>query len=438
MQTMNAPTDADFAAMMREVDSLLSRDFPLGLAFVVGEMDAPICRQIRRMVERQADYVSWVVTGPVMIAVFHKSLFEELRLAWRQVLAGSGDVVAGVAFSDALRGHAELLLAARIALHRAMAERTDLVVLDGAEAQRAVADHGIAAAMRKQLAAGGGDFTAHFQPQVRIGTGQPVGAEALARWSLDGEPIPPSRFIPIAEEAGLIGEIGQMMLASSARTINVLRRGGIEIPRISVNVSPAQSRQADFLRTALDILHAERLSPKDIELEITESLVGAGGDDFHRWLAELAAAGFEIAIDDFGTGTSSLARLREIPAGKIKLDRAFVTALPHDADARTVCRTALDMVRGLGKMPLAEGVEQASQAVFLDSLGCVMGQGFLWARPMAERDLMAWWRGGVAELARPAQGGDVQGRAADEYRLSGSDKYGNPRIPQSVCAAYIA
>lgn len=382
-----------FPLMMQEVDFLMAKKFPLGLALVVGELESSICQQIKKAAARQGDYVSWVVTGPVLIAVFRKGLLDELRQAWRQIVAGSSDVTAGVAFSDELADHAELLLSARIALHRAMAQSTDLCVLEPEAAQLALVDHRMAVTMKKHLAAGGGDFAAHFQPQVQIDTGQPIGAEALARWHPDGEDVPPARFIPIAEEAGLIGEIGQMMLALSARTIKVCRAAGIEIPRIAVNVSPAQSRQGDFLRTALDILSAEKLSPADIELEITESLVGSGGDEFLRWLAELAAAGFEIAIDDFGTGTSTLARLREIPAATIKLDRAFVTPLPHDERARTVCRTALDMVRGLGKKSLAEGVEYPAQAAYLNALGCGIGQGFLWARPMAERDLLSWWAG---------------------------------------------
>lgn len=128
-----------------------------------------------------------------------------------------------------------------------------------------------------------------------------------------------------------------------------------------------------------------------MEIEITESLVGSGSDDLLCWLGEFHLAGFQIAIDDFGTGTSTLARLRDIPARKIKLDRAFVTPLPNDEGACTVCRTALDMVHGLGKISLAEGVENTMQLSYLDSLGCSMGQGFLWARPMAEMNIIGWW-----------------------------------------------
>jgi EAL domain-containing protein (putative c-di-GMP-specific phosphodiesterase class I) len=383
----------DFASMMREVDFLMEKGFPLGVALVMGEIDFSVCRQIKKVVAHQADYVAWVVMGPVLIAVFRKGLFDELCRAWRMIATSDSELTAGVVFSDELKNHEELLGAARIALQRAMIQRVDLVVLESDEAARAIADHQVATLMKKHLAAGGGDFEAHFQPQVCMLSGRPMAAEALARWHPENQNIPPSRFIPIAEESGLIGEIGEMMLTLSARALSVLRGTGIAIPHIAVNVSPLQSRQGDFLRMVLNILNSEKLCAKDIELEITESLAGDGGDDFQRWLTDLSSAGFRIAIDDFGTGTSTLARIRDIPAHKIKLDRAFVTPLPHDEAACTTCRSALDLVHGLGKTSLAEGVEYPAQAAYLGALGCSMGQGYLWAKPMPEKALVAWWSG---------------------------------------------
>ncbi|HEX8987097.1 MAG TPA: EAL domain-containing protein [Rhodocyclaceae bacterium] len=384
---------SDFAAMMREVDFLMDKGFPLGLAFVMGEMDAAMCRHIKRAAARQADYLNWATMGPILIAVFREGLFEELAHAWRMLAPEDTDLTAGVVFSDSMSNHEELLAAARIALQRALIQRCGLLVLTPAEAVQAISDHHTAMMMKKHLATGGGAFEAHFQPQVHIQSGRPMGVEALARWRPDDQHVPPSRFIPIAEENGLIGEIGEMMLAMSARTLKVLRMQGIAIPHIAVNVSPLQSRQGDFLRTVTDVLNSERLSASDLELEITESLVGSSGADFLDWLTDLSTAGFRIAIDDFGTGTSTLARIREIPAHKIKLDRAFVTPLPHDEAACTTCRSALDLVHALGKTSLAEGVEYPAQANYLSALGCTMGQGYLWARPMPEKDLVAWWSG---------------------------------------------
>ncbi|MFA7267918.1 MAG: EAL domain-containing protein [Sterolibacterium sp.] len=380
----------EYSLLMQEVDILLEKGFPLGLALMMGEMDQSFLREINRIVKIQADYISWVVSGPFVIAVFHQRLFTELQSMWLLV-ADSADAACGVVFSAGCKDHDKLLLAARIALHRAIARGVNLLVLDSGAAAQAVDDHAIGLTMRKQLASGSKDFEAYYQPQVVIKSAIPCGAEALARWHPDNEEISPSRFIPIAEEAGLIGEIGELMFTLSAQTINVMRRSGIEIPYIAVNVSPLQSRQGDLLRLIQAILRSENLMPSDIEIEITESLAGSGGDEFRRWLLELSAAGFHIAIDDFGTGTSTLARICEIPARTIKLDRAFVSPLPDDSAARAVCRSALELVHALGKTSLAEGVELGSQASYLSSLGCAMGQGFHWARPMAENDLIDWW-----------------------------------------------
>ncbi|MBI4987165.1 MAG: EAL domain-containing protein [Rhodocyclales bacterium] len=381
----------DFATLMREVDFLMGKRFPLGVALVVGEMKESVCRQLKKNLLRQADYISWFVAGPVLIAAFREGLFDELHQAWRLVTTDNANIATGVAFSRGLHGANELLSAAHTALHRALLQNKRLLVLDQAEATAAVASQKIATTMKQHLASGGGSFDAYFQPQVEIGSGKPVGAEAMARWAPDDIAIPPAQFIPIAEEYGLIGEIGQLMFARAAHTLRSLRDSGYEVPRMAINVSAAQCRADDFLRTAIEILRDEDLAPTDIELEISESMVGAGSWEFLGSLAEIAAAGFHIAIDEFGTGSSSLARIREISAGKIKLDRAFVTRLPDDQTACTMCRMALDLVHGLGKTSLAYGIERPEQAIYLGALGCAYGQGYYWASPMSESDLIDWW-----------------------------------------------
>ena len=385
---------SDFSALMREVDFLMGKGTPLGLAFVVGEMDWSLCRQIKKTLARQADYVSWVAMGPLLIAVFREGLFDDLCRAWRLVVADNKGITAGVAFSHSLKTPDEFMAAGRHALQKALDQRAKLLVLSPDEAVAAIANQNLSVAMKKDLADGGENFKAFFQPQVEIATGIPVGAEAVARWAPDCIEVPPSQFIAIAEENGLIAEIGRIVFAHSVRAIKVLRDSEIQIPHISINVSPVQLVQGDFLRMALDTLRGEGLTPADIELEITESLVGSGSGEFLRSLADVAAAGFRIVIDEFGTGTSSLARIREISAGKIKLDRAFITRLPNDQTACTMCRMALDLVHGLGKKSLAYGVERHEQAAYLSSLGCTLGQGFLWARPMSADDLVAWWAPG--------------------------------------------
>ena len=380
------------ARLLDEVGMQMQRRLPLGLAVMMGEIDPTLCRELERAAKRMRDYVSWTTWGPMVAVVFRSGLFAELQPFWHQLLAESPGISAGVAFSDGLQNQHELWLAARLALEKAMAKREHLVAYEGEESGRAIHDFRIANLLRRDLCTGGIGLRAHYQPQVKLSTGMPVGAEALARWQMDGGDIPPDRFIPIAEDAGLVGMIGEIMLSRSARTVNVMRRSGIPISFIAVNVSPLQINDRNFLRNALRTVRDEGLDPGDIELEITESLAGEGGAEFGRWLQDIADAGFKLAIDDFGTGSSTLARIREIPAGKIKLDRAFVQPLHVDASGRKLCRMTLDLAHSFGMTSLAEGVETRLQAHFLDLYGCALGQGFFWGRPMPEADLAEWWR----------------------------------------------
>ncbi|MFA6445060.1 MAG: EAL domain-containing protein [Sterolibacterium sp.] len=387
------PTTGDYTRLMDEMRAFMRRDLPLGLAIVMGEIDSTVCREIQRSIAGMADYLSWAKMGPVVYLAFKKELFEELKPIWHDLLVNSPGIYAGIAFSDGIDNPKTLCLAARLALQMALARHTEFMVLDGDQALLAVTNFHMANSMRHDLYADGIGFAAHFQPQVRISSGSPTGAEALARWNLDGEDIPPVRFIPIAEEAGLIGLLGEIMLRRSAQAIGMLRGKGVPIPKISVNVSPGQMFHGDFLRTALDVVNQEGLSPADIELEITESLAGSSGREFLLWMREMADAGFDLAIDDFGTGTSTLARVREFPAKKIKLDRSFVTSLPDDRSGREVCQAALHITHFLGMISLAEGVETGGQARYLNSVGCHLGQGYFWGRPMPIEQIPEWWNG---------------------------------------------
>lgn len=381
----------EFNRLMRQAGQIMERRLPVAMATVLGQVDAALCREIKEQIRRSAECISWAGEGPLLTVIMRRGLVAEMMPLMRDIFVRYPDLFVGVAFSDLLDDANDLWLAARLALQSAMASRENLVVLESDESCRSVAEYRMAAAMRVDLHDGGKGFEAYYQPQVRLDSGMPVGAEALARWTWNGRPVPPATFIPVAEKYGLVGRVGEMMLGFAARTVNSLRREDIVLPKMAVNVSPDQMLRGDFLRSALDLLRSEKLSPSDIELEITESLAGGGGDDFRRWLGELAHAGFRIAIDDFGTGTSTLARIREIPASKLKLDRALVSPLPHDVSGRRICGMAVGLARSLGMVSLAEGVETSEQATYLRNAGCQLGQGYLWARPLPEAELARWW-----------------------------------------------
>lgn len=397
-----SPHDEDYLRLLGEVTVLRQKKARIGMAIILGEIDKTVCSEIQRTVGKLADYVSYASWGPLVVVAFQRSLFEQLKPMWQDLLVGAPGICAGVAFPSETTSTHDLVLAARLALMRAIAMHCDLVAFDEQESVAEVENYRLACDMKRDLDKGGKGLEAWFQPQVRLGSGSPIGAEALARWRRGDEEIMPGRFIPVAEDAGLIGQIGELMLERSIQAVAKLRRIGIEIPRIAVNVSPAQMHWNDFLQSAVELVRSEGLQPSDIELEITETMVGRSSAEFLRWVGDLAAVGFDIAIDDFGTGASTLARIREIPATKIKLDRAFIMPLPEDVQGRKVCRSALRLTHALGMTSLAEGVETRAQARFLKSSGCLQGQGFFWARPMPFDRFETWWRARTSGRAAAA------------------------------------
>lgn len=219
-----------------------------------------------------------------------------------------------------------------------------------------------------------------YQPQVCLDSGKILALEALIRWQ-DGERfISPAVFIPLAEYSGLIVEIGAWVLDQACIQLQSLKEAGHDC-RIAVNVSMQQFRSDNFVQLVKDKLEHYQLEPKQLELEITESVVMDDPDSVINALSELNQLGVYVAIDDFGTGYSSLSYLKQLPLSTIKIDRAFVSEI----DQPEAC-SIVEMVAGLaGRLNLtiiAEGIETPHQAQRLKELGCQMGQGYLMARPM--------------------------------------------------------
>jgi diguanylate cyclase (GGDEF)-like protein/PAS domain S-box-containing protein len=223
-----------------------------------------------------------------------------------------------------------------------------------------------------------GQFRAFYQPQARI-DGEIIGFEALARWQHPtlGQ-VPPDTFIPIAEESGLIHQIGEWMLREACRE-------AASWPKplhLAVNLSPVQFRQGDLAGLVHQVLIDTALSPGRLELEITESVLV---DDLPRALStlrRLKALGVRIAMDDFGTGYSSLSNLQAFPFDKIKIDRSFISNLERNAQSATIVRAVIALGRGLNLPVLAEGVETRAQLEFLAREACAEVQGFLIGRPL--------------------------------------------------------
>ena len=232
-------------------------------------------------------------------------------------------------------------------------------------------------AMRQALVSG--RFRLHYQPQVNLVDGRIVGAEALLRWR-DPElgEVPPSRFIPVAEDSGFIVALGDWVLSQAVRQAAVWMQRGHDVP-VAINVSALQFQQAHFVDRVASVLAVSGLPAHLLELELTESiLVHDAAEALHR-LQALARLGLRLSIDDFGTGYSSLAYLKRFPIGKLKIDRSFVSGLPSDESDAGIVRAVLQMARALGKKVIAEGVETEAQRQFLQLAGCDEFQGFLFA-----------------------------------------------------------
>ncbi len=255
-----------------------------------------------------------------------------------------------------------------------------------------------------------------YQPQVSLKTGRVVGLEALVRWRHPaGGIVPPNDFIPVAEECGLIVDIGRQVLRESCRQLSewTLLAPGRRLA-MSVNVSPREVEDPVFVGELAQILTDTGIDPTALCLEITEKAVTGATADTVRVLEQVRQMGVYVAIDDFGTEHSSLTRLRDLPAEVLKIDRGFIDGLSTESGDTAIVSSILSLAYAMGKHPIAEGVEKREQAAALLSMGCGVAQGYLFSpavppdqvvpmldqilwRPRAERTLQ------LAEIATDAQ-----------------------------------
>ncbi|MFC4158308.1 putative bifunctional diguanylate cyclase/phosphodiesterase [Chitinimonas lacunae] len=229
----------------------------------------------------------------------------------------------------------------------------------------------------------GSEFLLHYQPQLDLDSGRIVGAEALIRWQNPKRGlVPPSRFIPVAEESRLIVPIGNWALREACRQAREWLDRGLPPLTIAVNLSALQFQQANLTELIASMLDEYGLPPSALELEVTESVVMQEVDRVVKTLASLKELGVKLAIDDFGTGYSSLAYLKRFSFDKLKIDRSFVHDLGTDRNDEAICLAIVGLAKVLGLKCIAEGVETQAQAIFLLAAGCDEMQGFLAAEPL--------------------------------------------------------
>ncbi|MEL7640570.1 MAG: EAL domain-containing protein [Solidesulfovibrio sp.] len=235
-----------------------------------------------------------------------------------------------------------------------------------------------------------GEFVLHYQPIFCLRSLATRGVEALVRWRRrDGELVPPGEFIPAAEQSGLIIPLGAHVLAESCRALGRWRRGVLgKAPFfMSVNLSARQFSQPDLVKQIVTALRNEGMAPTDLKLEITESVLMEHPESAMPKLRGLRELGVRIGIDDFGTGYSSLSYLQRFPIDTLKVDRAFVSGMEEHGN-RAIVRSVIGLAHSLGYDVVAEGIETAAQLTDLAGLGCDLGQGFHYARPQPEADLL--------------------------------------------------
>lgn len=228
-----------------------------------------------------------------------------------------------------------------------------------------------------------GEFEAFYQPQVELTTGAIIGVEALVRWRHpDQGLIPPFKFLPAAEESGLIVQLGEQMLYQACRQALAWQQQGLRPISVSVNIADRQFKHTDLPALVKKALDETGLDPRYLDLELTEGILMDEVEKATRTLEALKALGVKISIDDFGTGYSSLAYLKRFALDKLKIDRSFIMDIPKDEDDIAITTAILNMGRSLGLEVIAEGVENQEQIAFLLSRGCQVVQGFHFSPPV--------------------------------------------------------
>ncbi|HJW02377.1 MAG TPA: EAL domain-containing protein, partial [Azospira sp.] len=236
------------------------------------------------------------------------------------------------------------------------------------------------------------EFFLHFQPQVNLADGRLMGVETLVRWQ---HPelglVPPARFIPVAEELGIIGEIGDWVLAEACQQMARWREAGFDMPRLAVNLSVQQLEREDLAGRVSELLMRWQIPADRLELEVTESMLMGKSGRASETLEGLRRLGVYLAVDDFGTGYSSLGYLKRLPVHRLKIDYSFVRDIGRDRNSENLVQAVIALGNSLGLELVAEGVEQETQAEFLRQAGCPIAQGYLYSRPVPAAEVQQRW-----------------------------------------------
>ena len=258
-----------------------------------------------------------------------------------------------------------------------------------------------------RLALSRGELELFYQPKVLLGSNATCGVEALVRWRHPVRGlVPPMEFIPMAEATGLIVPLGDWVLEEACRQSAAWKAQGLGVIKIAVNISARQMQQGDLVERVGALTRQHGISPSDLEVELTESVIMANPQESARVFASLREIGVVVAMDDFGTGYSSLAYLRRLPLDVLKIDRSFVMNADRDESDGEIVKMIIALAQTLKIDVVAEGVETESQAAFLLRCGCTTAQGYLYSKPQPAVDFEKWLRARAprSELAAAGTG----------------------------------
>lgn len=256
---------------------------------------------------------------------------------------------------------------------------------------RADASSAIEARLKRALQREG--LVLHYQPVIDMKSGRVASVEALLRLDGDdGQMIGPDQFIPIAEAAGLIGQLGEWVAVEACRQHIAWRKEGLPAFSIALNVSPLQFRQRGFAQQLQAIVRNAGLDPDCIQIEVTESTVMGNVDDAINTLKGIRSSGIQIALDDFGTGYSSLSHLSNLPLDKLKVDQSFVRRLEHDNASKAITMAIIALGKTLNLEIVGEGIESEQALEYLEEQGCNLAQGYFISRPLSAADFAGWYR----------------------------------------------
>jgi EAL domain-containing protein (putative c-di-GMP-specific phosphodiesterase class I) len=236
-----------------------------------------------------------------------------------------------------------------------------------------------------------GELSLNYQAKVDMGSRTITGAEALLRWtSPELGQVTPDEFIPVAEETGLIVSIGEWILDTACKEAAGWNKLVADPVHVGVNLSSIQFLQGDLIKSVESALAHSGLPASLLDLELTESILVANPEETIETLDRLKTAGASVSIDDFGTGYSSLSYLKRLPVDELKIDKAFVLNMTEDKDDEVIVRSTIDLAHNLGLMVVAEGVESAEHVERLKALGCDLGQGYYFAKPIPITEFTTW------------------------------------------------